>query len=500
MSLRRLWTIAIVVVASSSCGSPRGSSSGSPPAPVPIRPHLLTRSDLSPAEIKYGRAPKRDPSVVYERDVVLVDQGAEAIRSLSPNGLTWTLDANASHVDELSVGKIAYVTGRCVGRVLQATRDGDTLRLVLGPVDLTDIFQSLDVSVAEPVDLEQGVEYAPQQFDGLAVPVEGDDAALPEWSATLGDTPGRSGGSPPPPAFGIIPAAFVRPQGPVSPGIPQSLDLTFHTSPLKSGDGIGAELSHEGAGIRLVAQVQLRVAKPSLDFHLTIQQKRVDAKVILHNVAGLRLAFDGSAGADFSRNVNWYVPVPPPLNEISIPIGTSGLAVTLRQEIWVRTAFGGKSSHFGAGGEYTLNGDIGFTYQDGKWDLVGPKGLTVKQSLMANMNSISIAPVGLIVSHVATLTAGVGSWGFTTGPSLDVGTSLGVAQGSSIGIVRCRGAALTMNIRGGVGWRIPKTLASVVNTFLQLIQRKVEDHGGVHTDWKNLFQQVAQTDSPVCKG
>ena len=507
--VRRVTTVVLAAgfgfapACSSREATPSLSSSASAGS-VATQPHVLTKASLTSAEIKYGRAATHDPSVIYEPDVVIVDHGPDAIRSVGPDGLTWTIDARAPHVDELNVGKIAFVSGRCVGRVLQATREGDAVRLVLGPVELTDIFEKLDVTLNEPVDLTQGLEYPPQQFNGFVVPVDGDEAALPDWSATIpGAPPGRgSGGSPPAIGFGLIPAGLVRPQRPVSPGIPQALDLTFHTSPLNNADGIGAELKHEGAGIRVVAQVQVLVAKPTLDFHLSIQQKRVDAKVILHNVAGLRIAFDGGAGPDFAGNVNWYVPVPPPLRDLSIPLaGPVPLSVNLRQEIWVRTVFASKGSAFSAGGRYSLNTDLGFTYQGEKWSFVGPKGLTVEQSLMANMSSISITPTGLVISHTATITAGVGSWGFTTGPTMDLATSIGVAQGSSIGIVRCQGAALTMNIRGGVGWTIPKPIEEFVNVFLRLIKvKEVQGHGGIHTDWQNLFQQVAQTDSPVCKG
>ncbi len=464
---------------------------------------MLAKRQLTPAELKYGRAPQRDPSVVYEPDVVIVDRGSEAIRALSADGLTWTIDARAPHVDELTVGKIAFVTGRCVGRVLQSTRDGDTLRLVLGPVELTDIFQSLDVTLDEAFDLDQSIENGAPQYEHLTLPIEGDDAQLPEWSETIqGGAPGKSADrAPTSRRFSSIPASFVAPRGQISPGIPQSIGLNFQTSPLKSGDGIGAELRHEGAGIRLVAQAQLRLDKPTVDFHLSIDHKKVDAKVLLHNAAGLHLAFEAGAGPNFSGNVDWYVPVPPP-GELSIPIaGPVPLSVTLRQEIWVRTVFASKGSAFSAGGEYGLNGDIGFTYHDDKFDLVGPKGVTVKQSLMANLGSVSITPLGLVISHVGSITAGLGTGGFTTGPTMDVATSLGVAQGSSVGIVRCQGVAIGMNVRGGVGWTISRPIEQIVNSILSLIKvPPIKGRGGIKTDWKNLFNVEAQTDSPVCGG
>src|SRR5689334_12578437 len=86
--------------------------------PPPTIVHALTPSQLTEGERKYGRAPQRDPSVTYGKDVIIVDGGASVIRSLSADGLVWTIDPNAPHAKELAVDKIAFVTGRCVGRVL----------------------------------------------------------------------------------------------------------------------------------------------------------------------------------------------------------------------------------------------------------------------------------------------------------------------------------------------------------------------------------------------
>jgi hypothetical protein len=174
--------------------------------------------------------------------------------------------------------------------------------------------------------------------------------------------------------------------------------------------------------------------------------------------------------------------------------------MNVQQEIWVRTRFASKSSTFSAGGDYDLNGDVGFTYHDNDWDLVGPKGLTVKQSLMTNMGGVSLTPTGLVITHRATLTGGLGAGGFTAGPTMVLGTSLQTKQGSSIGAVLCHGASLAMKIRGGFGYSIPKPIESLINLFFTLIQvPPIQGEGGIYTDWKELINQQAETDSPICK-
>jgi hypothetical protein len=76
------------------------------------------------AELRYGQAPAPNPAVTYQPDVVMVGGGAASVRSVTADGLTWRLDPRAGRADQLKPGKILFVTGRGVGRVLDARRDG----------------------------------------------------------------------------------------------------------------------------------------------------------------------------------------------------------------------------------------------------------------------------------------------------------------------------------------------------------------------------------------
>src|SRR5262249_39832356 len=110
---------AAAVILAVCCAGSQLSCHGTPASaapPPPTQPQALAAADLTDVERKYGRAPARDANVTYGRDVVIVDGGANIIRALSPDGLTWTIDPHAPHASELEVGKIAFVTGRCVGR------------------------------------------------------------------------------------------------------------------------------------------------------------------------------------------------------------------------------------------------------------------------------------------------------------------------------------------------------------------------------------------------
>ena len=123
------------------CGRRRTSRSG------PTR--QLKKSELTVAEQKYGIAPIPGPSVTYQPDVIVVGGGADAIRAESSNGFIWTIDGNAPHAAELVPGKIFFLTGRAVGRVLDVHKDGSNLVVVVWKIPLVG-----DVAVFIPFTCE----------------------------------------------------------------------------------------------------------------------------------------------------------------------------------------------------------------------------------------------------------------------------------------------------------------------------------------------------------
>ena len=125
----------------------------------PVDPHTLTDS-----QIKFGIAPKRDPSVEYQPDIILMENGDKAIKSVGGDGMTWTFDANAPQVSDFQEGKIVFATGRAVGRVLSLKRQGDTVTAILGPVQITDVIRNGDFAMDQPVDLNNMISYVASDF------------------------------------------------------------------------------------------------------------------------------------------------------------------------------------------------------------------------------------------------------------------------------------------------------------------------------------------------
>jgi hypothetical protein len=125
----------------------------------PIDPHTLSES-----QIKFGVAPRRDPSVEYQPDIILMENGDKAIKSVATDGLSWTFDANAPQVSDFQEGKIVFATGRAVGRVLSLNRQGDTVKVILGPVQITDVIRNGNFEMDENINLSNMISYVAPDY------------------------------------------------------------------------------------------------------------------------------------------------------------------------------------------------------------------------------------------------------------------------------------------------------------------------------------------------
>jgi hypothetical protein len=125
----------------------------------PVDPHTLSES-----QIKFGIAPKRDPSVEYQPDIILMENGDKAIKSVAGDGMTWTFDANAPQVSDFQEGKIVFATSRAVGRVLGLKRQGDSVSVILGPIQLTDVIRNGSFEMHQDIDLNNMISYVAPDY------------------------------------------------------------------------------------------------------------------------------------------------------------------------------------------------------------------------------------------------------------------------------------------------------------------------------------------------
>jgi hypothetical protein len=126
---------------------------------TPLDPATLTES-----ERKFGRAPKLDATVEYQPDIILMEQGDKAIRSIAGDGMTWTFDAHAPHVSEFQLGKIVFATGRAVGRIIMLKPQGDTVAVILGPIQLNDVIRNGSFAMDAPLDMDKMIPYISANF------------------------------------------------------------------------------------------------------------------------------------------------------------------------------------------------------------------------------------------------------------------------------------------------------------------------------------------------
>lgn len=119
--------------------------------------HPADVKTLTESERKFGIAPRRGPGVEYQPDTILMEQGDKAIRAIASDGMTWTFDANAPHVNEFQMGKIVFATGRAVGRIIWMKRDGDDVKVILGPIQLGEVIRKGEFAMSSPVDLNNAL-------------------------------------------------------------------------------------------------------------------------------------------------------------------------------------------------------------------------------------------------------------------------------------------------------------------------------------------------------
>ncbi|WP_326550426.1 hypothetical protein [Micromonospora sp. NBC_01813] len=429
------------------------------------------------AEPRYGAAPTPHPDVTYQPDVVIVGGGAYSVRSVAADTFTWRIDPAAANADQLAPGKVMFLTGRAVGRVVDVRRDGDDLAVAIGPVDITEVIRDGTFSSAEPVPLAAAVAYP---------------EAAASWSETTDDDSGTTdgGGGAADGASGglLVPAAAKAAAG-------------LSAKPICCASGVGADFTYASDSVRLVGKVLLKMNTPKASFHLEIQGARVTrAELQIQGAAALRVEINGATSN--GQNIHRRIPIPV---DFSVPIGSVlgvPFSATVTQVIGVKTAFSAKNGNIKATGEWSLNRSIGFGYANGAFGVHAPSSIGVDQSLINSITGISVGVNGLILDYHAKFQVGLGALGFTAGLYFELTVTLGMTIGSAAGapIEVCRSAQLGLWASYGVGYTIPAALATVINTFLQLFNAKpIPKQGGVGNT-KNLYDKYAvHPDVPICR-
>lgn len=483
--MRRLSALlAVVLIAAAGCGDP-------PPTDRTADPY-------SEADLRYGLAPVPHPDVTFQPDVVIVGGGGGSVRSVTADGLTWTLDARAERAGELEPGKVMFVTGRGVGRVLRLERAGDDLLVTIGPVDLTEVIRDgtlarqgipLDDVVSYPagepfwanLDDESGAptpttRFGPNRF--LGQPTSSAQPAPPSEPGTPGD-----------------PKRAKFPARPPQPAPTRGGDGVKYNSGKYSSfatcctDGVGAHFFYDSGGIKVGGTMLLTFKAPRADFYLTISGAKVTrAELVVSGGFGVKIDLEG--GVDNGENIAEVLPIPA---DFSFPIAqVLGVPITftISQAMAFRTAFGAKSGTIAGSGEFSLAGSLGYGYADGSF---GPRVTTDVQRKESLINSIHGVPVGvmrLVVEHQVKFNVGFNAFVLQAGVYLKLTSKVGISMGSALGapLAVCRGVGIGFDVVYGIGYSILAPVVREINRFLSLIDVKpIKAKGGIESKPTSLW-------------
>lgn len=427
---------------------------------------------LSGAQLHYGMTPHLDRSIRLQPDVVVIGGGADAVRSVSGNGLVWTLRRAAPGVDRLAVGKIMFATSLGAGRVLGLHEQGADEEVVLGPVGLTDVVRDAHLASSQPLPMTgiEGYTTAP------AAPTPNQDPAIPDTarrrSLTLARTdiiagPVRaSAPAPPAPPLGNLP--FPAPD----PG--QLADGQFHLRPSCCANGLGIHVGYANGGIALLLDLRLQLDRPRITFLLDISGGHLnEASLELTGGAGISVSISMASGRDRDGNIPWSrirVPV-----DFTLPIVVLGfpLLAKLSQTFTVATVFLDRASTFNARGDFAFRGALGFGVHGGQVTAYAPTELQSRTPFVASIDGVTLSDVGIRLGYAAVFSIGVGVPGFSAGAWFKLALGIAALKGSPASIEpNCKAASLTLEDAYGFGYQIPRLVASVVNFFLRLVHAR----------------------------
>jgi hypothetical protein len=396
---------------------------------------LLSKRRWSPRERRFGGSVGRYPGVVYQPNVVVIGGGANAVRSSTPDGLLWTIDARAPGASDLRVGKIMLATSFASGRVLKVSHLGRNLQVILAPVALTEIVRDGEFKSSGPVPLGHSIVVRSKL------------------------TPPKGKGR--------------KPRALTGSGSPD--EFTTQTTCCEGGVGVHIHYDDHSSG-RLNALVLLHIEHPTVTFDIGISlSKLVEAKFELHGSGGLRYDIRG-ATYDTNGSVK-SPPIPVPYTD-TIPLA-GPLSLTLSQAFKVSFQLAGKAA-LQASGDYSLDGTLGFRFGAGgaRADAVT---MTTQKAITKNTISLGAGLNAISIGWKLRATVGIGLVGFSAGAfyELKPGIAL-VADETPLSLKHgCVKASLDVTSSAGVGYTIPSYALSVINAILGVVHVKpIPAHGG----------------------
>ncbi|MFU8850245.1 hypothetical protein ACNAW0_04535 [Micromonospora sp. SL1-18] len=453
---------------------------------------------------RYGYGPKPDKSVVYQPDVVLVQGGSRAVRSVSKDGFTYVIDGNARGVKDLAPGKIMFATSEAVGRVVKVEWSGGDKAVTLAPVRLTDVVRDGHFTFDQPLDAEA------QTFgslpDLLGEVVDGGPAGaapvVPGAAQATGLGVNAIGAGDV--RLAVPPIVFAPAREPDARGaksIKQQVG-DWDVEAYKDKSKMGLTASHSTAVKRLKVDFDIQLLLRNLRAWGDI---RVTNGVIPHpqfRIDGVEgLAITIAAGAEGGLEDNKKVKIELPI-EVKQPIIIGGFPATLKQtfKFLVTTGFSAKNGNIRATGKWGLDGPIGYVQSN-----VLTPAFSVQESIVKSIRGVSIGVEGLVVAVEFRFGFMLGLPVAGAGPFVGIVASVGVTNGSAAGRigmplpvgpgVKCLGATLVLTVRAGEGISVSEPLTKAIEHVLGVSIPKEADF--IKKDIVN--RTVVEPDVPLCR-
>jgi hypothetical protein len=446
----------------------------------PIDPHTLT-----PSQVKFGISPKRDPSVEYQPDVIVMEQGDKAIKSIAGDGMSWTFDANAPQVSDFQEDKIVFATGRAVGRVLALKKQGNSVTVILGPVQLGEVIKNGSFAYDGPINLDNMIAYSAPDYpeppvadetktsDLYAPPImHMDDAGAGRFLWVQQLTPGILGKP-------QIPTQYVQDINTAQQVIndPPSVDIQdMASSVFATSTGVGMQLRYNKNGLNVKATSQISIRNSGLSFFLTFKNGAPDTFGLqIKGAAGVMLAMDASAAQDFKVNLHktLYIPI-----DLSIPLGGPvPISLSFAQSFTISTAFSAKTSVLNAKGDYGFSGGLVAGCWHGSCKASTPAEVHANTDIGQSAQGISVGINSLVMGASIRALVGLGGFGFSTGVYGGLRFTGTVLRSPDIGFA-CRQGTIESYIDSGIGYSIPQWVLSAINFFLKPFTSKTVNPAG----------------------
>ena len=359
--------------------------------------------------------------------------------------------------------------------MLAVQKTNGELAVTLGPVELTEVIRDCDIALDQPVDFSQAIEYSAPDFPGAHSPV---------------------------PPIDVQPAVWTGRQPTLLRRIANN-GVTIHrfrVVQIASTSGIGIRISSDAGGVKFIGQTMMHLSQPYVALRIRIASGSIhEVTLALHGAAGITVQFESGSDVGIKGNVNERVDLPV---DFSIPIVGPPVpfAITIRHAFILKTAFTAQGV-LQAKGDYTFGGAFKVGYQNSRFGVTGPTDFSAKESFVKSVDGVSMGVSALVLTHQAKVIAGIGAFGFVTGPYFGLNSSVAVYRHTDLDVLaRCKGASLTAEMVTGLGYAMPRVITNAINVFLRALNiDEIRGEGGVAGPRLTLANQHGVSpQSPAC--